>query len=352
MTYMFDGTAVRRGRGRVRTSSRSRSPIDMKPLMIAVLRLRRASWPRRNSRRRRSRIRASARRSICPTRSPATTAARGSTGPASIASLKWNGHSTSASGSSATTRRFTMPSPGRSRSSSPATRARLRGGEAWRERSSGLASAPFASRTNRRTAVSRPTRSSIPASGRSHKASDWIEFIHELGDTAGYAYVYRKTLRLDKDTLVLEHRLKNTGQEDDRDERVQPQLLHARPSADRSRLRRAIPVRAARDAAAERPCRDPRQRPRSSSRSFSPGQTVFTELEGFGATAKDYDFRSRTARPAPACGSDGRSADAEDLFLVRAPDDLSRSPTSTSASSPARNRPGGSPTSSIRPRAR
>jgi hypothetical protein len=44
-----------------------------------------------------------------------------------------------------------------------------------------------------------------------NKATDRIEFVHELGDTSGYAYVYRKTVRLIKDTLVLEHRLKNTG---------------------------------------------------------------------------------------------------------------------------------------------
>ena len=43
------------------------------------------------------------------------------------------------------------------------------------------------------------------------RRSDRIEFTHELGDTGGYAYVYRKTLRLIDDTLVLEHRLENTG---------------------------------------------------------------------------------------------------------------------------------------------
>src|SRR5262249_51596227 len=42
---------------------------------------------------------------------------------------------------------------------------------------------------------------------------DRIEFTQELSDTAGYAYLYRKTVRLtrDKPELVLEHSLKNTG---------------------------------------------------------------------------------------------------------------------------------------------
>ena len=41
--------------------------------------------------------------------------------------------------------------------------------------------------------------------------ADRVEFVHELGDANGYAYVYRKTVRLDGHTLVLEHRLRNTG---------------------------------------------------------------------------------------------------------------------------------------------
>src|SRR4029077_10071008 len=43
--------------------------------------------------------------------------------------------------------------------------------------------------------------------------SDHVEFTQELSDTAGYAYLYKKTVRLakDKPQLVLEHSLKNTG---------------------------------------------------------------------------------------------------------------------------------------------
>jgi hypothetical protein len=44
-----------------------------------------------------------------------------------------------------------------------------------------------------------------------NRGPDRIEFVHELGDSNGYAYVYRKIVRLDEAALVLEHRLRNTG---------------------------------------------------------------------------------------------------------------------------------------------
>ena len=40
---------------------------------------------------------------------------------------------------------------------------------------------------------------------------DRIEFVHELKDDTGYAYTYRKTLRLSGESLIIEHELKNTG---------------------------------------------------------------------------------------------------------------------------------------------
>jgi len=45
------------------------------------------------------------------------------------------------------------------------------------------------------------------------KKKDRVEFIHELYDENGYAYIYKKTLRLvyQKPELILEHSLKNTG---------------------------------------------------------------------------------------------------------------------------------------------
>jgi hypothetical protein len=46
------------------------------------------------------------------------------------------------------------------------------------------------------------------------KGPDFVEFTQVLTDNAGYAYVYRKTVRLakGKPVLTLEHSLKNTGQ--------------------------------------------------------------------------------------------------------------------------------------------
>jgi hypothetical protein len=52
-----------------------------------------------------------------------------------------------------------------------------------------------------------------PGSWVVKKRADRVTFVHELTDSTGYAYVYRKTLRLvkGKPQLVLEHSLKNTG---------------------------------------------------------------------------------------------------------------------------------------------
>ena len=46
------------------------------------------------------------------------------------------------------------------------------------------------------------------------RGPDWISFTQEMPATGGYAYVYRKTVRLSKGRpeMVLEHSLKNTGQ--------------------------------------------------------------------------------------------------------------------------------------------
>jgi hypothetical protein len=46
------------------------------------------------------------------------------------------------------------------------------------------------------------------------RSADQVEFVQELGGPADYAYVYRKVVRLAKDTaqMTIEHSLKNTGE--------------------------------------------------------------------------------------------------------------------------------------------
>ena len=122
------------------------------------------------------------------------------------------------------------------------------------------------------------------------KGSNRIEFVHELRGTAGYAYVYRKTLRLIKDSLVLEHRLKNTG----RKPIATSVYNHNFFTLDRQPTGPDIVVRFPFDPRAARALNglaEVRGKELVFLKEFVKGQTVFTEVEGFGATAKDYDFR-------------------------------------------------------------
>lgn len=122
------------------------------------------------------------------------------------------------------------------------------------------------------------------------KGTDWIEFVHELRDTAGYAYAYRKKIRLVKDTLVLEHRLKNVGQKAIRTSVYNHNfyMLDGQPAGPDFVVRFPFAPRAARplNAVAETRGNDI-----VFLQELQPKQTVFTEVEGFGASARDHDIR-------------------------------------------------------------
>jgi hypothetical protein len=122
------------------------------------------------------------------------------------------------------------------------------------------------------------------------KGASQIEFVHELRGTAGYAYVYRKTVRLVKDSLVLEHRLKNTGRKAITTSVYNHNFftLDRQPTGPDIVVRFPFEPRAAR---ALNGLAETRGKDIVFLRDFAKGQTVFTEVEGFGATASDYDFR-------------------------------------------------------------
>ena len=123
-----------------------------------------------------------------------------------------------------------------------------------------------------------------------NKGSDWIEFVHELRDTAGYAYIYRKKLRLLKNTLVLEHHLKNAGRKTIATSVYEHNffMLDKQPTGPDVVVRFAFPPRAT---GALNGLAELRDRDLVYLKELQPKQTVQTDLEGFGASARDYDIR-------------------------------------------------------------
>lgn len=123
-----------------------------------------------------------------------------------------------------------------------------------------------------------------------NKRSDRIEFIHELGDTNGYAYVYRKTVRLIKDTLVLEHVLRNVGRKKITTSVYNHDffMLDSQPTGPDFVVRFPFEPRAL---ASLNGLAETRGREIVVLKELQPGQTMFSELQGFGTSAKDHDFR-------------------------------------------------------------
>ena len=97
-------------------------------------------------------------------------------------------------------------------------------------------------------------------------------------------------LRLGKDSLVLEHHLRNTGRKP-----ISTQVYnHNFFRMDLATTGPDIVVRFPFDVKAARPLNDlaeVRGKDIAFLKEFQKGQTVFTEVDGFGATASDYDFR-------------------------------------------------------------
>lgn len=121
------------------------------------------------------------------------------------------------------------------------------------------------------------------------KGEDWITFVHELDDGAGYAYAYRKTLRLVGASLVLEHQLTNTG----RKPIVTSVYNHNFFTLDRQTTGPDVRVRfpfTPRATGALQDLAEIRARDLVFLRELQARENVFTELEGFGSTAADYGF--------------------------------------------------------------
>jgi hypothetical protein len=124
------------------------------------------------------------------------------------------------------------------------------------------------------------------------KESDSIEFTQELTSDTGYAYVYRKTVRLakDKPVLTLEHSLRNTGRHVIETAVYDHNffVMDGQPTGPESVVRFPFEARAAKDL---KDLAQVREGQLVYLKELEKGQSVFTEVEGFGATARDYDIR-------------------------------------------------------------
>ena len=128
-----------------------------------------------------------------------------------------------------------------------------------------------------------------PGTWQTRTGKDRIEFVHTLKDATGYAYTYRKTLRLSGDSLIIDHELKNTG--------TRPIVttvynhnfftLDGKPTGPDNVVRFPFAVKASRplDGMLE-----VRGRELAIARPFQPKENIFTELEGFGPAVSDHGF--------------------------------------------------------------
>jgi hypothetical protein len=125
-----------------------------------------------------------------------------------------------------------------------------------------------------------------------HAFADRVEFIQELDADNGYAYLYRKTVRLTpgKAELVLEHSLRNTGRKAIATSVYNHDffMLDGEPTGPDVAVTFPFALRASKDMA---PLAELRDRQLVYLRELQPRETASAWLEGFGSGAADYDIR-------------------------------------------------------------
>jgi len=123
------------------------------------------------------------------------------------------------------------------------------------------------------------------------KKKDNIEFVHQLASDDGYAYIYRKTLRLakGKPELEIDHALKNTG----RKVIDTAQYNHNFIVIDQQVVGPDVSVHFTFAPKPERELRNGQVRGQELTylQELQQGQSAASPITGFGEAAKDYDFR-------------------------------------------------------------
>ncbi len=131
-----------------------------------------------------------------------------------------------------------------------------------------------------------------PGKWRIEKAAARIDFTHELADEAsGYGYVYRKTVRLaeNRPELAIEHRLRNTGKRTIETSQYNHNffVIDGQPTGPDFSVRFPFTLRAAADL---KGIAEARGGELAFLRELQPRESLFTELQGYGAATSDYDI--------------------------------------------------------------
>jgi hypothetical protein len=125
-------------------------------------------------------------------------------------------------------------------------------------------------------------------------SADAVEFTQELADpSSGYAYLYKKTVRLAKNAprLVIEHSLKNTGKKSIETNVYNHGffMIDGQPSGPDFTVKFPFDVKAV---AELQGLAEMRGKELHYLKELEPGgQSVHTQLTGFGDSARDFDFR-------------------------------------------------------------
>jgi hypothetical protein len=137
-----------------------------------------------------------------------------------------------------------------------------------------------------------------PGKWTTHVARDSVEFVHEVADpSSGYAYRYRKTVRLARNAprMTIEHTLRNTGRRAIETNVYNHNLfvIDAQPSGPDFSVTFPFELKAA---ASVRGPGEIRGRQIVYLKQLEDRQSVYTELAGFGGSAKDFDIRVENRR--------------------------------------------------------
>jgi len=125
-----------------------------------------------------------------------------------------------------------------------------------------------------------------------NKSAGFVEFTQELSDTLGYAYIYKKTVRLvpGKPEMVLEHRLRNTGKKAIATSVYEHNfyMLDHQPAGPSYSVRFPFEVHPQADLSG---AAETRGKDFTYLKELQEGQSVATAMAGFGDTPHDYDIR-------------------------------------------------------------